>query len=136
MHAYPPKVVTSNQMEADVRHGDIVWAVEFRIMEKKPVEQQKEYSPDIMALLQKYQKVFGDIPLGRPPNRGFEHIIELEEGVQVIITTPYWHPKSYKDEIEKTIREFLALGLIQVDIGGHPPIPLGPPPLSLSVFPF
>jgi hypothetical protein len=23
---------------------------------------------------------------------------------------------------------------IQVDIGGHPPIPLGPPPLLLSIF--
>jgi hypothetical protein len=27
-------------------------------------------------------------------------------------------------------------GLIQVDIGGHPPIPLGPPPLLLSIFQF
>jgi hypothetical protein len=26
--------------------------------------------------------------------------------------------------------------VIQVDIGGHPPIPLGPPPLLLSVFYF
>ena len=26
--------------------------------------------------------------------------------------------------------------LIQVDIGGHPPIPLGAPPFSLSVFQF
>jgi hypothetical protein len=26
--------------------------------------------------------------------------------------------------------------MIQVDIGGHPPIPLGPPPLPLSVFHF
>ena len=26
--------------------------------------------------------------------------------------------------------------LIQVDIGGHPPIPLGAPPLSISVFQF
>ena len=26
--------------------------------------------------------------------------------------------------------------LIQVDIGGHPPIPLGPPPLLLSIFQF
>jgi hypothetical protein len=26
--------------------------------------------------------------------------------------------------------------MIQVDIGGHPPIPLGPPPLLLSVFQF
>jgi hypothetical protein len=28
------------------------------------------------------------------------------------------------------------LHLIQVDIGGHPPIPLGPPPLLLSIFQF
>ena len=27
-------------------------------------------------------------------------------------------------------------GMIQVDIGGHPPIPFGPPQLSLSVFQF
>ena len=27
-------------------------------------------------------------------------------------------------------------GMIQVDIGSHPPIPLGAPPLSLSVFQF
>ena len=27
-------------------------------------------------------------------------------------------------------------GMIQEDIGGHPPIPLGPPPLFLSVFQF
>jgi hypothetical protein len=26
--------------------------------------------------------------------------------------------------------------MIQMDIGGHPPIPLGPPPLLLSVFQF
>jgi hypothetical protein len=26
--------------------------------------------------------------------------------------------------------------MIQVDIGGHPPIPLGPPPLLLLVFQF
>lgn len=28
-------------------------------------QQKHEYPPDIMALLQKHQKVFGDIPLGR-----------------------------------------------------------------------
>ena len=27
-------------------------------------------------------------------------------------------------------------GMIQVDIGGHPSIPLGAPPLSISVFQF
>jgi hypothetical protein len=30
----------------------------------------------------------------------------------------------------------VTLLMIQVDIGGHPPIPLGPPPLLLSVFQF
>ena len=31
---------------------------------------------------------------------------------------------------------FLLNELIQVDVGGHPPIPFGPPQLSLSVFQF
>ena len=30
----------------------------------------------------------------------------------------------------------LAIDVIQEDIGGHPPIPLGPPPLFISVFQF
>ena len=45
--------------------------------------------------------------------RSFEHIIELEEGTQAVITTPYRHPKRYKDEIEKTIKELLELGYIR-----------------------
>lgn len=30
--------------------------------------------------------------------------------MQAVITTPYTHPKAYKDEIERAIRELLALG--------------------------
>ena len=33
-------------------------------------------------------------------------------------------------------RSYFGALMIEVDIGGHPPIPLGPPPLSLSVFQF
>ena len=65
------------------------------------------------AILHKHDRVFGSIPLGRPPDRGFEHIIEVEEGVQAVITTPYHHPKAYKDEIEKAIRELLEMGHIR-----------------------
>lgn len=66
--------------------------------------------------------MFGDIPPGRPPDRGFEHVIELEEGAKPVITTPYRHlkrytpykhPKRYKDEIEKAIRELLEMGHIK-----------------------
>jgi hypothetical protein len=48
-----------------------------------------------------------------PPDRGFEHIIELEEGAKPVITTPYRHPKKYKDEIEKAIKELLDMGHIR-----------------------
>ena len=43
----------------------------------------------------------------------------------------------FMEELNAT-RKFLpkGVGMIQVDIGGHPPIPLGPPPLLLLVFYF
>ena len=56
--------------------------------------------------------MFGPIPLGVPPYKGLEHIIELETGAKPVITTPYWHPKKYKDEIEKAIKELLDMGHI------------------------
>jgi hypothetical protein len=60
--------------------------------------------------------VFGPIPPGRPPNRGFEHTIELEAGATPVITTPYRHPKRFKDEIEKAIKELLAMGHIRLNM--------------------
>lgn len=36
MHAYPPNIVTSKRIEANLRHGDVLWVVECRIMDKKP----------------------------------------------------------------------------------------------------
>ena len=44
---------------------------------------------------------------------GICHTIELEQGIKAIITTPYRHPKAYKDEIERAIHELLALGHIR-----------------------
>jgi hypothetical protein len=61
-------------------------------------------------LLRRHDKAFGQIPLGRPPDRGFEHTIKVEEGAKPIITTPYRHPKKFKDEIEKAIKELLQMG--------------------------
>lgn len=61
----------------------------------------------------KYEKVFSEIPPGRPPDRGIEHIIELEEGAKPVMITPYRHPKRLKDEIERTIKELLAMGHIR-----------------------
>ena len=57
--------------------------------------------------------MFGSIPPERPPDRGFEHTIELEAGATPVITAPYRHPKRFKDEIEKAIKELLAMGHIR-----------------------
>ena len=63
-------------------------------------------------VLDKDRRVFEDLPSGIPPDRGFEHIIELEEAAKPIITTSYRHPRHYKEEIEKTIKELLHMGHI------------------------
>jgi hypothetical protein len=71
------------------------------------------YTPEIKRILDKHQKVFGPIPPGVPLDRGFEHIIELEAGAKPVITTPYRHPKKYKDNIEKAIKVLLDMGHIR-----------------------
>jgi hypothetical protein len=45
---------------------------------------------------------------------GFEHTIELEEGAKPMITPPYHHTRRFKDEIEKAIKELLAMGHIRL----------------------
>jgi hypothetical protein len=80
---------------------------------QKTTEGRQHYHMDIQELLGKHDKVFGQIPPGVPPDRGFEHTIELEEGAKPIITTPYRHPKKFKDEIEKAIQELLEMGHIR-----------------------
>ena len=57
--------------------------------------------------------MFSEIPPSRPPNRGIENIIKLEEGAKPIMIIPYRHPKRLKDEIEKTIKESLSMGHIR-----------------------
>ena len=76
------------------------------------MQQKLEYHPDIWELRINHCKVISEISLGKPPNRGIEHIIELEEGTKPLMITPYMHRKRLKDEIEKTIKELLAMGHI------------------------
>jgi hypothetical protein len=86
---------------------------ECLITTQEHAEGRQHHHVDIQALLSKHDRVFGQIPPGRPPDRGFEHTIELEEGAKPVITTPYRHPKKFKDEIEKDIKELLEMGHIR-----------------------
>jgi hypothetical protein len=76
------------------------------------LEGRQQYQTEIRNLLGQHQQVFGSIPPARPPDKGFEHTIELE-GAKPMITPPYHHPRRFKDEIEKAIKELLAMGRIK-----------------------
>jgi hypothetical protein len=101
-------------MERIFRHGDVAYAAECSITTRKDSEVREHYHPQIRELLSQYEPVFGLIPPGRPPDRGFEHTIELEAGATLVIVAPYRHPKRFKDEIEKAIKELLAMGHIRL----------------------
>ena len=105
-HTYLPQTVSAHRMEAVFWKGDIEWAVELRASEAGTTGQTVH--PEIQSILDRYAIVFGEIPPGQPPDRGFEHTIELEQGIQAMITTPYRHRKAYRDEIARTIQELLA----------------------------
>jgi hypothetical protein len=107
------RVVTAKRMEAIFRREEIVYPVECKVSTWVDEKKKMHYTPEIKRILDKHQKLFRPIPLGVPPDRGFEHIIELEPGAKPVITIPYKHPKKYKDEIDKAIKELLDMGHIR-----------------------
>jgi hypothetical protein len=111
-----PRTVSTKRMERIFRHGEVAYAAECLITTQKDSEGRQQYHTEIKDLLGRHQQVFEAIPPGRPPNRGFENTIELEEGAKTMITPPpppHRHPRRFKDEIEKAIKEFLAMGHIR-----------------------
>ena len=59
---------------------------------------------EIEKLLSNYEKVFGDLPQGRPPDIGAEHTIDLEIETLPIKMNPYRNPKMIQDDIEDSIK--------------------------------
>jgi hypothetical protein len=117
-----PKTISTKRMERIFRHGEVAYVVECLITTRKDSEGRQQYHTEIKNLLGRHQQVFGSIPPGRPPDRGFEHTIELEEGAKPMITPPYRHPRRFKDVIEKAIKELLAMGHIRA--AAHSPLQL------------
>jgi hypothetical protein len=113
MFTEAPRAISTKRMERIFHHGDVAYATDCWITTRKDSKGREQYHPQIRGLLERYEVVFGPIPPGRPPDRGFEHMIELEAGPTPVITAPYRHPKKFKDEIEKAIKELLAMGRIR-----------------------
>jgi tRNA splicing ligase len=113
MTSNTPRVVTVKRMEAIFKREDIVYVAECKISVRANKKGETHYAPEIKKIMDRHSKVFEPIPPGAPPDRGFEKIIELDEGAKLVITTPYRHAKKYKDEIEKAIKELLDMGHIR-----------------------
>jgi len=104
MNTYPPKVVTAKKMEVVMRRDDMAQVAEFHIPGPRSEGGEPKSPREIQDLFPGHS-VFGNVPSGRPPDRGFEHISEIEEGTRTGITTPYRHPRAYRDELEKHLQE-------------------------------
>jgi hypothetical protein len=83
-----PRTVSAKRMERIFRHGEVAYVAECLITTQKDSEGRQQYHTEIKNLLGRHQQVFEAIPPGRPPDRGFEHTIELEEGAKPMITPP------------------------------------------------
>ena len=112
MQTYPNQVVYSHSTRSILKHGDIEWFAECLVTSHKTHVKFSKHPKDIEKLLSKYEKVFEDLPPGRSPDRGVEHIIELDIGTQPMKMNPYRHPKRIRHDIEEDIKELLELVLI------------------------
>ena len=101
-------------MRSVMRHRDIEWVVECQITNEGTTAKFSSQPKYIKKVLHKHKRVFEDLPHRRPPNRGIEHIIELEFGTLPIKIHPYKNTNKIKDEIENAIKELLELGLIRL----------------------
>jgi hypothetical protein len=85
MSTWVPMIISKKRMKAIFGHKDMACVAECLITMQKPLQDYQHYHVDIQALLGKNDRVVEPLPAGRPPDRGFEHVIELEEGENPMI---------------------------------------------------
>jgi hypothetical protein len=73
-----PRTVSAKRMERIFRHGGVAYATECVITTQRDSDSRQQYQAEIRDLLSQHEQVFGLMPPGRPPDRGFEHTIEME----------------------------------------------------------
>ena len=65
-------------------------------------QQNKEISPLVQGLLERYPKVFEAIK-GLPPTKDIDHAICLEPGANPVNVRPYRCPHFQKNKIERLV---------------------------------
>ena len=90
-------------MRSISRHGDIEWDAKCYITSPNPKIRVFKHPMEIDTPLHKYEKVLRDLPHGRPPDKGAEHNIVLEEGTSPIQIKHYRHLKNFIDDMDNSI---------------------------------
>ena len=99
-------------MEKLIRKGAPAYVVQCQETELLTSEVVKQDHPEIQGLIQKYKKVFEDLPMELPPKRKIEHVIEIKSGSSPVNVKPYRYPHHHKTEIERLIHDLLRCGVI------------------------
>ena len=68
-------MVTTKHMEAIFQREDIVYAIECKISVRVDKKGETHYTPKIKKIMDRHKSIFEPIPLGAPPDRGFDHMI-------------------------------------------------------------
>jgi hypothetical protein len=88
MSTGPPRIASAKRMERIFRHGGVTYATECVITTRRDSDSRQQYQAEIGALLSQHEQVFSLMSPRRPPDRGFEHTIKMEEGAKPMITAP------------------------------------------------
>lgn len=109
-----PRMILAHRMEVIMGHDDMEWEAHCFISSKTTLDSGYHIHVDTQPMLDKHKRVFEVTTPGIPLDRGFEHIIEMEEGAKPIIMTPYHHPRNYKEDIERIITKLLDMGHVRL----------------------
>lgn len=88
--------------------GNDIWVVAI-VEAVQPTPAQKPI-PAVHELLEKFKDVF-QTPTELPPSRFYDHQIPLLPGAVPVNSRPYRYSPKHKDEIERQVKELLAVGL-------------------------
>eukprot|EP00253_Pinus_taeda_P030836 PITA_30836 len=109
--APPTQVISTQQMKKLICKGAPAFVAQCQHLELLSTEGTHQTS-EIPSLIQRYEKVFQDLPMKLPPERQIEHIIKVKTDSTPVNVKPYHYPHHHKTEIECLIQDLLKHGII------------------------
>lgn len=93
--APPTQVISAQQMKKLIRKGALAFVAQCQNLELLSIEGTHQTS-EISSLIQRYEKVFQDLPMKLPPERKIEHIIEVKTDLTLVNVKPYHYHHHHK----------------------------------------